>query len=210
MFLRKIPHLVVMAPRDGAELESMLRFMADYADGPIAVRYPRGAVAENIYPVLAKLDRAPVRMGKAEVLQEGSDICFIALGSMVGPALMAAALLQKEGLMCTTINARFVKPLDVQTITRRARECRVVVTLEDGVLAGGFGSAVLESFASENVRVPRVERIGIPDRFIEGGPVKILHENLGFTPEGIAQRARRAYWDAEADKGASLSVFLDK
>src|SRR3989338_8286177 len=143
-YLRKVPGMTVLAPRDGRELDLMIRYAASHGDGPIAVRYPRGAVAEEGQSALAKVDPAPLEQGKAEVLSEGADVAILAVGSMVYTAYAAAELLEKEGISATVVNARFVKPLDKETVLRLAKKVPLILTLEEGSLVGGFGGAVLE------------------------------------------------------------------
>ncbi len=192
-YLRKIPNLVLMAPRDGKELEAMIAFMVACTDHPTAVRYPRGAVAESVYPALADLPRSAIELGRGERLRAGDDICFVAVGSMVGPALEAARLLESDGISSSVINARFVKPLDESLILREARNARLVVTVEEGSLPGGFGSAVLELLAKNGVDVGHALTLGIPDRFIEAGSLSILLDLIGLTPNKIAQSANSAF-----------------
>jgi len=169
-YLRKIPGMTVMAPRDGRELQKMLKFAVDYKEGPIAMRYPRGAVAEE--SGLALKETALIEKGKAEILRNGHDVLILALGSMVYTAFEAAVLLSKQGIEATVVNARFAKPLDEELIFRLANEISNVVTIEEGALAGGFGSAVLEFFERKRAdfqTFPNVRTLGIPDQFIEHG-----------------------------------------
>lgn len=184
-YLRLIPNMVVMAPKDEAELQRMIVTGIDYTAGPIAVRYPRGAgvgvplIAEGIEPV-------PV--GQGEVLRRGNDWLILAIGSMVYPSLQAAQMLHEHGLSCTVVNARFVKPLDLDLILPLARNSRLgVITVEEGCLAGGFGSAVLEAFSDHSLGVP-CYRFGIPDEFVHHAKRSELLTDLGLTGATIAQR----------------------
>ncbi|MBI2095237.1 MAG: 1-deoxy-D-xylulose-5-phosphate synthase [Candidatus Omnitrophica bacterium] len=187
-YLRKVPGMTVLAPRDGRELERMMRYAASHADGPIAVRYPRGAVAEEGESVLVKVAPAPIEQGKAEILREGDDAAILAVGSMVYPAYEAAELLEKEGISAAVVNARFVKPLDKETLLRLAKKVPLMLTLEEGTLLGGFGGAVLEFLENTSgISLPKIKTIGIPDRFIEHGKREILLDSLGMSPEKIKE-----------------------
>ncbi len=188
-FMRKIPGMTVLAPRDGKEFEQMIRFAADHTSGPIALRYPRGAVTELLHPALNQFAHAPIELGKSELLKEGSDVMLVAYGAMTGPALDAAALLEREGVSAGVINARFAKPLDEALIVAWAQKTRAIVTLEEGCVAGGFGSAVLEALSERQILTP-VRCLGIPDRFIEHGPRNILLDLCGLSPQKIASTAQ--------------------
>ena len=180
-YLRIIPNMVVMAPKDENELQHML-YTAVRHQGPVAVRYPRGAgVGVSLDWELKELP-----IGQGELLREGTDVLFLAIGNMVYPALKAAHLLEKEGLSAAVVNARFVKPLDRELILNLARRIKKVVTVEENVLQGGFGAAVLELLAQEGLNIP-VKMIGLPDKFIEHGAPDLLREKYGLTPQGIAQ-----------------------
>lgn len=178
-YLRSVPHLIVMAPRDAPELEEMLAF-AVQAGGPVALRYPRGEA-----PVLP-LPCAPIERGKAHTLAEGGDFLLVALGSMVGPAWSAVKMLESDGIKGGLINARFVKPLDMQLFKRAARNTPYIFTVEEGILDGGFGSAV-----GEVLDMP-VHRIGLPCAFIPHGTRQELLARYGLTAQGIAGRIRAA------------------
>ena len=181
-YLRCIPNLVLMAPKDTDEMRAMTRFALGYNAGPIAVRYPRGgqdALGEQL---------RPIEMGRAETLRRGGDTALIGLGAGVKIALDAAGLLADQGVEATVLNARFCKPLDAEAILSAARRCGSVVTIEDGVASGGFGSAVLELLAEAGLAVP-VSVIGLPDHFIEHGTVPVLRELAGLTAEEAARKA---------------------
>ena len=158
----------------------------DYEAGPIAVRYPRGGQDALTPPELGA--GGAIRLGQAETLRDGPDVALIALGAGVKIALDAAEILAAQGIDATVINARFCKPLDAETILAAARRCGSVVTLEDGVTHGGFGSAVLELLAAHGVTVPTT-LLGLPDHFIEHGTIPLLRELAGLTAEDAARKA---------------------
>ena len=178
-FLRSIPNLVIMAPKDGQELEAMLEFALGL-EAPVAIRYPKTCCPSGNLAV------SRLEIGKAEVLKEGKDFAIIALGSMVVAALGAIELLQKEGFSGTLINARFVKPLDKDLFKALASRTRFIFTIEEGIIGGGFGSAV-----SEAIEVP-VTRIGLPCEFVTHGKRELLLDKYGLTAEGISRKVREA------------------
>jgi len=179
-YFRSIPNFVLMAPKDGREFEAMLEFCLTL-DAPSAVRYPRACL-----PVQG-LACSPLMRGKAEVLRQGGDVAIFALGSMVYPALEAAETLSRQGLESFVANSRFIKPLDQELFSRAAEKARLVVTVEEGVIEGGFGSAVTE------VLNRPVLRLGIPSAFVPHGKREILLEKFGLTSQGIAARIKDAY-----------------
>ncbi|OAG27340.1 1-deoxy-D-xylulose-5-phosphate synthase [Thermodesulfatator autotrophicus] len=183
-YLRLIPNMIIMAPKDENELQHML-YTAIKCQGPVAIRYPRGA-GEGV-SLDWELKEIPI--GKGELLREGKDVLLLAVGNMVYPALRAAEFLAQEGLSATVINARFVKPLDEDLITEMALRTGRVVTIEENTLLGGFGSAVLELFQQKGLRFP-VKRIGLPDKFIEHGAPSLLREKYGLTSEKIAEEVK--------------------
>jgi len=188
-YLSTLPRMVLMAPKDLDELDSMLEFALDQ-DGPIAVRYPRGSMLRSHPELTLRLPResAPIQMGKAELLVQGSDLTIVALGSMVYPALEAACLLEAKGVSTTVVNARFAKPFDIELFTTLAKEHRAMVIVEEGALQGGFGMGLLE--ALEGLRNGlRCRVMGIPDRFFEHGKREILLEQAGLTPQAMASAA---------------------
>ncbi len=182
-YLRAVPNMVVMAPKDENELQHML-YTAIKHNGPIAVRYPRGS-GEGV-SLDWELKEIPI--GKAELLREGEDLLILAIGNMVYPSLEAAERLAEQGLSVAVVNARFAKPIDEEGIVSLAKKIGRVLTVEENTLLGGFGSAVLETLAEHGVQVP-VKRIGLPDIFIEHGAPALLREKYGLTPEGICQKA---------------------
>ncbi len=185
-YLRLIPNMVVMAPKDGEELKDMILTAAEYNDGPIAFRYPRDKV-----PFPPNPERKPelLTIGKAEILRDGGDVLILAIGSMVIPSERAAELLEKDGVSATVVNARFVKPLDEELILDLASSVRAVITVEENNLPGGFGSGVLELLMRKKLLKP-VLNIGIPDEFVEHGPRSKLLEVVGLTPDGIYRQIK--------------------
>lgn len=186
-YLRPVPGLVHMQPKDEDEFVDMLWTMANYENGPIAIRYPRGngpGVTPKDKPVLLKI-------GKAEVVADGSDVALVGLGAMFEIAEKAKLELEKHGLSVALINPRWIKPLDAQTLETQARKVKVVCTLEDHVLMNGFGCGVMELLASAGVATP-VVRIGWPDEFIEHGNVPVLRSNHGLTVENTVATVLKA------------------
>jgi 1-deoxy-D-xylulose-5-phosphate synthase len=179
-FLRVIPNLTIMAPSSQEELQRMLRTAFDI-DGPVAIRYPRGMAA----PFATPAELEPLAVGEARVLEEGCDAALIGIGTGVGIAHEAAVLLRSQGEEPTVVDARFVKPLDTLLLERLASTHRLIVTVEENALAGGFGSAVLEQLGSS---VP-VVRFGLPDAFVPHGDRTQLLEDLGLTAQAVAAAA---------------------
>ncbi|GAB6165333.1 1-deoxy-D-xylulose-5-phosphate synthase [Thermostilla marina] len=177
-YMRPFPNLTVMAPGDAEDLARMVPFAVDLGT-PAAVRYPK-AKAESI-----ARDVAPIELGRAEVLRWGNDGAILCCGAHLRTCLDVADRLEKSGLEIAVINARFVKPLDAETITKAATECRFVVTVEEGVLAGGFGSAVLELLNERQLDTSRVRRVGIPDRYIEHAERAEQLAEVGLDTDGL-------------------------
>ena len=180
-YLRHLPEMTLMAPKDENELQHMIK-TAVYSDRPVAVRYPRGAG----YGIPMDQDPVILPLGRGELLGEGEDLVIIAIGVTVYPAMEAAGLLREKGIRAAVVNARFVKPLDRELILDWARRTGHMVTVEENALQGGFGSAVLELLEEEKVTGVKVKRIGIPDRFIEQGSQAQLRRDLGLDAAGIA------------------------
>jgi 1-deoxy-D-xylulose-5-phosphate synthase len=180
-YLRLIPGMVVMAPKDENELRDMLYTAVLYQDGPIAVRYPRGNGVG--VPLKQNFDALP--LGKAETLRSGTDAAILAVGDMVQPALQAAALLEREGIHCEVVNMRFIKPLDGELLEDIAHRFAHVITLENNSVIGGFGSAVAEYFASRHAPGPEVYMHGLPDRFVDHGSPGELAAELGLDVDGV-------------------------
>ncbi len=183
-YLRHLPNMVLMAPKDENELRHML-YTAVQHPGPIALRYPRGRGVGVAFS--STLQKIP--LGKAEVLKEGVDLLILALGASVYPALQAAAELDQRGFSATVVNARFVKPLDENLILTLAAQHGRVLTVEENVVAGGFGSAVLELIADRGLTEVAVKRLGIPDNFVEHGAPDILRQKYELDTAGILKNA---------------------
>src|SRR3954452_21946225 len=189
-YLRPLPNLVLAAPRDEAQLVHLLRTAIAH-DGPFALRYPRGDGVGAPLPRHGEVRVIPI--GTGEVLREGSGVAIVGYGSGVGTALEAADLLAGRGLDVTVADARFAKPLDVPLLERLAAEHELLVTVEEGVLAGGFGSAVLEELTDGVTgETPRVLRVGLPARYVTNGKRALLHAETGFTGRDIAKRIEAA------------------
>lgn len=183
-YLRCLPNMTIMAPKDEAELQRMVATGINHTSGPIAMRYPRG----NGYGVpLMEEGWEEVPIGKAEILRNGDDLLILGYGSMVYPAMQTAEILSEHGIEATVINARFVKPLDTELILPLAQRIGKVVTMEEGCLMGGFGSAVAESLLDNNVLVP-VVRLGVPDTLVDHATPEQSFATLGLTPRQMADR----------------------
>ena len=188
-YLRCIPNMVVMAPKDEAELQQMLVTGIEYTDGAIAMRYPRG----NGYGVaLMEEGWEPLPIGKGEILRQGDDVLLLGYGSMVHPAMQTAEILSEHGIEATVVNARFVKPLDTELILPLAEKIGKVVTLEEGCLMGGFGSAVAEALIDHNVLVP-VMRLGVPDKLVDHAKPDESKVDLELTPSQMSDRILKAF-----------------
>ncbi|MGB5963003.1 MAG: 1-deoxy-D-xylulose-5-phosphate synthase [Coleofasciculaceae cyanobacterium] len=188
-YLRCLPNMVLMAPKDEAELQQMIVTGVNYTQGPIALRYPRG----NGYGVpLMEEGWEELPIGKAEILRQGDDLLMLGYGSMVYPAMQTAEILSEHGIEATVINARFAKPLDTELILPLAKEIGRVVTLEEGCLMGGFGSAIAESLLDHDILVP-VMRIGVPDKLVDHATPDQSMAALGLTPSQIAERVRTSF-----------------
>ncbi|MEG4325086.1 1-deoxy-D-xylulose-5-phosphate synthase [Microcoleus sp. AT3-A2] len=183
-FLRCLPNMVVMAPKDEAELQRMIVTGINHTSGPITMRYPRG----NGYGVpLMEEGWEELPIGKAEILRNGDDVLILGYGSMVYPAMQTAQILSEHGIEATVINARFVKPLDTELILPLAQRIGKVVTMEEGCLMGGFGSAVAESLLDNNVLVP-VMRLGVPDTLVDHATPEQSFASLGLNPSQMCDR----------------------
>jgi 1-deoxy-D-xylulose-5-phosphate synthase len=188
-YLRCIPNMTLMAPKDEAELQRMLVTGINYTDGPIAMRYPRG----NGYgaPLLEE-GWEPLPIGKAELLRQGDDLMIVAYGSMVYPAVQVSEILSEHGIRATVVNARFAKPLDVELMVPLAKKIGRVVTLEEGCTAGGFGTGLMEALMEHDVIVP-VTRIGVPDILVEHATPNESMADLGLTSPQIAERVLKLF-----------------
>jgi 1-deoxy-D-xylulose-5-phosphate synthase len=196
-YLRSVPNIIHMVPRDEDHLADMM-YTAMLHDGPSAVRYPRGTGPG----VAVKKQPAAIEVGKAEVLRDGHDVAVFALGALMAEGERLVDMLEAQGLSAALIDPRFVKPIDRDCVEKYGRRCGLVITLEDHVLAGGFGSAVLETLSELELQTP-VVRVGWPDQFIEHGKVEALRAKYGLTAEGAMIKAAtllRALVDAFAKR----------
>ncbi|MBE9189532.1 1-deoxy-D-xylulose-5-phosphate synthase [Gloeocapsopsis crepidinum LEGE 06123] len=190
-YLRCLPNMVLMAPKDEAELQRMVVTGVNHTDGPIAMRYPRG----NGYGVpLMEEGWEPVEIGKGETLRHGDDVLLLGFGSTVYPAMQIAEILSEHGIQATVVNARFAKPLDTELILPLAQHIGRVVTLEEGCLMGGFGSAVAEALLDADVVVP-VKRFGVPDVLVDHASPEQSKAELGLTSPQIAQEVLKAFFN---------------
>jgi 1-deoxy-D-xylulose-5-phosphate synthase len=188
-YLRCLPNITLMAPRDEAMLVHMLHTALCYDDGPVALRYPRGGGVGVPLPTTAEV----LEIGTGEILREGGNrrVALLGYGTGVAKALEAADILAERGLEVTVADARFAKPIDAGLAAQLAAEHDLLVTVEEGVLAGGFGSAVWETLSDAGV-APRILRVGLPDRYVTHGSPALLHEEVGFTGARIAERIEAA------------------
>jgi 1-deoxy-D-xylulose-5-phosphate synthase len=182
-YLRLVPNLVVMAPKDENEFRDMLFTAARYGEGPVAVRYPR---TETLgLPRKPLFEMLPI--GRAETLRHGADVALFAVGDMVSRTLEAADLLGARGIQSLVVNARFVKPLDEDAVLMAARTCRLLVTLENNTVVGGFGCGVSEVLSRTGITGIRVLHLGLPDRFVPHGRLGDLFTQVGLDPQSIAR-----------------------
>jgi 1-deoxy-D-xylulose-5-phosphate synthase len=196
-YLRCLPNIVLMAPRDEAMLVHMLHTALLYDDGPVALRYPRGE-GLGVEPPTSP---SRIEVGTGEILREGGStgnagrrVALIGYGSGVQKAVSAAELLADDDILATVADARFAKPIDAGLMAQLAAEHDLLVTVEEGVLAGGFGTAVWETLNDAGIPA-RIMRVGLPDRYVTHGKPALLHEEIGFTPERIAERVRATILD---------------
>ena len=183
-YLRVLPNMVVMAPGDADDLTNMLDFALSH-DAPCSIRYPK-TTADAVGG-----DRPAMELGRAEILELGLEGCIICFGSLLNSCAQAVEILSREGFDVGLINARFIKPLDRETILHAVRQCDFVVTVEESALMGGFGSAVIEAATDAGLDTSLITRLGIPDRFIEHGERNELLTDLGLDAEGIADACRK-------------------
>jgi len=181
VYLRGMPKMVIMAPRDQKEFEKMLEFSMTL-EGPVAIRYPRGGVGKTSAEFAAI---KPIELGCSEVLKEGKDLAIFAIGSSVYPSLKVAKNLKDDGIEAAVINARFIKPLDGNLLENILQKTKRIVTVEEGAIEGGFGSAILEFIERERIDGVKLKRIGLPCEFIEHGKRKELLKKYNLTSEGI-------------------------
>jgi 1-deoxy-D-xylulose-5-phosphate synthase len=187
-YLRPIPNMVLMAPKDENELQHMV-YTGLQHDGPSAVRYPRG----NGLGVEMDAELKALPIGKAEVLRRGSDVAIVAYGATVPAAVKAAELLAAEGIEAAVINARFAKPLDEELLAGLATTYGRILTVEENVEAGGFGAAVLEFYANRAADAPRVKVVGLPDHFIDHGPQAYRRDQFNLSAEGLVREVKTGF-----------------
>jgi len=185
-YLRAIPNLTLLSPKDPAELRQMLRFSLQQK-GPVALRYARGEMARQ--KVLRP--NGKIVAGRGELLRDGVEVAIVALGDMVYPSLRAAEILEAEGIHAAVVNARFIKPLDSQLLLELSQRINRFVTVENAMTEAGFGAAVMECFAAHEKESVRVRALGLPSRFIEHGKTELLLKEAGLTAEGIAEAVRQ-------------------
>ena len=191
-YLRCIPNMTIMAPKDEAELQRMVVTGINHVSGPIAMRFPRGS---GVGVPLMEEGWESIPIGKGEILRHGDDILLVAYGTMVNQSLQVAEILKEHGIEATVINARFVKPLDIDLIAPLAKSIGKVVTLEEGCLMGGFGSAVTEALMDLDVVVP-IKRIGIPDQLVDHATPDESKAELELTSPQIAETIRKKFFNS--------------
>ncbi|HSL02914.1 MAG TPA: 1-deoxy-D-xylulose-5-phosphate synthase, partial [Nitrospiraceae bacterium] len=200
-YLRHMPNMVVMAPKDENELQHMLKTCVQY-DGPASVRYPRGLSLG----VPMDQEQKALPIGKGELLCDGTEVAIMAIGVPVSHAVAAAKRLEEEGISTAVVNARFVKPLDQDLIVEVAKRVRYVVTVEEGCKMGGFGSAVLEALSDGGVTHVTTKILGLPDWYIEQGPQDFLRERYGLTADGIYQSVKELIGKTPASSREEFSL----
>ena len=182
--------MTLMAPRDEAMLKHMLRTALQFDGGPVGLRYPRGASIG--VPLPGPDEVRTIEVGTGEILRDGDRVAILGYGTGVQKGLEAADLLAERGMDVTVADARFAKPIDTALVAQLAAEHELLVTVEEGVLAGGFGTAVWEAMNEGGLAGPRMLRIGLPDRYVTHGAPPLLHAEVGFTGEQIAERIEAA------------------
>ena len=185
-FLSSIPNMSVMAPKNLWELREMIRFGVNY-DGPMAIRYPRGQAYRGLKEALA-----PIEYGKSEMLFEESEIALLAVGSMVSTAEHVRLKLKNMGVSCTLVNGRFIKPVDTDIVDRLAKNHRVIVTLEENVLRGGYGERITD-YAAKRYPELKVLNIALPDAYVEHGNVSLLRSDLGIDSDSILKKIKEHF-----------------
>ena len=185
-FLNIVPNITIMAPKDFIELRQMLKFAVNY-NGPIAIRYPRGGEEKTKFLTHEKIEK-----GKAEILREGEDVTIVAIGKMVAKAQNVADILEKKGIEAEVINARFLKPLDRETITNSIEKTKNVITIEDGTIEGGLGTVIEELIQEEKLKDVIFNKFGYPDRFIKHGKTEEIEEIYGLTEKNIVEYVEKS------------------
>jgi 1-deoxy-D-xylulose-5-phosphate synthase len=198
-YLRLIPNMTIMAPKDENELRDMIFTGVKYEEGPVAIRYPKGA-ATGVEP---KKEIEILPIGVAEVLSQGKDVALFAIGSMVYPCLAAAQILSKSGIHVAVVNARFAQPIDEETVKSLSASTGRVVTVEENVLRGGFGSGVLEVLERNGMSAIETLRLGLPDRFLEHASRDKLLDRCRLTPEGIAESITKRFFTRRKSRPGS-------
>ncbi len=188
-YLRSLPNMVVMAPKDEEELKDMFKFSISYNKGPIAIRYPRGESFSSRKNEI----KTPTALGKSELLKQGKDLTILSVGYMSGISLEVANLLLEEGLDCEVINARFIKPLDMDMIINSILKTKKLFTIEEGVVTSGFGSFVLESIIDKVPKDIIIKNIGLPDKFIEHGERSILLDRYDLSVEKLKEKVKTIF-----------------
>jgi len=186
-YIRHLPNIVFMAPKDEEELNNMFSWAVSYDKGPVAIRYPRGAS----YKQPGQASKTPIVLGKGELLKQGKDATIVSIGYMTNIALEAAGFLMDEGVDCEVINARFIKPLDIELIKQSVSKTGRLFTIEEGVLEGGFGSGVLELIIDKIKKEIIIKNIALPDKFIEHGDRQALLDKYGLSSKKIAERIKQ-------------------
>jgi len=179
--------MVVMAPKDEQELRDMLYTAIEYKNGPIALRYPRS----NALGVPLRSNFTQYEIGKGEIVRKGKDIAILAVGTMVHNALEAAKMLEKSGIQAEVVNMRFIKPVDRELLRNITSRIKLLMTVEDNVVSGGFGGGVLEALSEMNITNVQVKLHGLPDSFVEHGSIDQLYHILKLDAEGIAEIAQQ-------------------
>ncbi len=194
-YLRLIPNMIIMAPKDESELRNMLYTAVNYVKGPVVIRYPRG----NVLGVQLDQGFAKIEIAKAEKIKNGGNVALLAVGNMVEYAKKASEKLLANGVNCEIINMRFIKPLDKEMLDEVANKFEKIATLEENTIVGGFGSGVLEYFAEKNYK-NEIIRIGLPDSFVEHGTQAELHRIIEIDPDGIAEKIKTLLKKTELPK----------
>ncbi len=203
-YLRIVPNLVLMSPKDENELRDMLFSALQYNDGPVVIRYPRG----ECYGLPVKNDFQAISFGKAEILKKGKDVAIFAIGDRVYPAIQAAEQLESHQISTQVINARFVKPLDESVIRTILKHFKRIVTLENNTVVGGFGSALSEFISEQNVEGLQFKRIGLPDQFIPHGDRNILQDTFGISVQKVVNTVLDM--SQHTQKHSRLKIFSHK
>ena len=199
-YLRCIPNIVIMAPKDEAELQRMVVTGVNYDQGAIAMRYPRG---NGVGAPLMEEGWEAIEIGKGEILRSGDDLLLVGYGTQVYPAMQVAEILSEHGIEATVINARFVKPLDTDLIAPLAKQIGKVVTMEEGCLMGGFGSAVLEALQDQDIHVP-VKRFGVPDILVDHATPDQSKANLGLSSPQMAESILKTFFDSKEKEPSAV------